>query len=166
MTNRERDAEIERWIHEYTPRLLPVAASFVVEADDAEDLLQELWITAYERAPLRAPDAPVMAWLYTILLNIGRTRWRRRRRRERLMSLWGREVSLDHSLDNHSEVGANSALWRSVAELPRLQREALLLRIVEDLSIAQVAERLGRAEGTIKASLHRALNTLRSQWKK
>ena len=55
------------------------------------------------------------------------------------------------------------ATWRRVASLPKLQREVLVLRIVEGLSTTEAAERLGRAEGTVKASLSRGLSSLRTE---
>src|SRR5471032_286357 len=77
------------WIRQYTPQLLGVARAFARDADEAEDLLQEMWIVAHERADQRSSNTPVGAWLHAILLNIGRTRWRRRRRREWLFAVWG-----------------------------------------------------------------------------
>ncbi len=159
------DRELREWIREYTPRLLPVARAFADTVDDAEDLLQELWIVAHEHADRRPAGTPLVAWLHTVLLNIGRSRFKRRRRRERLMSLWG---GATHDMANTASVDIDGAiargrLWRRVAELPSLQREVLLLRIVEDLSVAQTAQRLARAEGTVKGSLHRALKTLHTR---
>ncbi|MEO8622159.1 MAG: RNA polymerase sigma factor [bacterium] len=155
--------DVSEWIRRFTPQLLGVARAFAQDEDEAEDLLQELWIAAYERAHERAPNAPLSAWLHTLVLNIGRTRWRRRRRRERLFALWGRsERSHDGThAPGISEALLRAQLWRSVAELPDLQRRVLLLRIVEDMSTAQAAAVLGLAQGTIKASLHRALKALR-----
>lgn len=53
-------------------------------------------------------------------------------------------------------------IWQAIAELPELQREVLLLRVVDERSTAEVAQILDRAEGTVKASLHRALTRLRN----
>jgi RNA polymerase sigma-70 factor (ECF subfamily) len=158
--------ELSLWIRQFTPQLLGVARAFAEGAEESEDLLQELWIVAHERAHHRPDDAPIGAWLHAILLNIGRTRWRRRRRRERLMSLWGspagqhEERNVETDLDGSIQRGV---LWRDVAALPGLQRQVVLLRIIEDMSTAQAAAVLGRAEGTVKVSLHRALGTLRAR---
>jgi RNA polymerase sigma-70 factor (ECF subfamily) len=50
-----------------------------------------------------------------------------------------------------------------VAELPPLQQRVVTLRIIEGLSTAETAAVLDRAEGTVKASLWRALQRLRSE---
>jgi RNA polymerase sigma-70 factor (ECF subfamily) len=157
--------DVSMWIREFTPQLIGVARAFADDADEAEDLLQELWISAHRKAEFRPRNAPIGAWLHSILLNIGRTRWRRRRRRERLLSLWNPEFRRhDESATDTDVDGAiqRGRLWRDVAALPELQRQVLLLRVVDDLSTSQTAARLGRAEGTVKASLHRALNALRA----
>ena len=78
---------------------------------------------------------------------------------------WGTELpepAASASIPAISEELRRAALWRSVAALPPLQREVVLLRVVDDLSVADTAATLGRSEGTVKASLHRALATLRS----
>ncbi|MEP6619330.1 MAG: RNA polymerase sigma factor [bacterium] len=155
--------DLSDWIGRYTPQLLGVAQAFARDADEAEDLLQELWIAAHDKARQRSSDTPVSAWLHAILLNIGRARYRRRRRRERLFAMWaggGREHDGTHPPDISGAL-LRAQLWRDVANLPGLQRRVLLLRIIEDMSTAQTAHALGVAEGTIKASLHRALRTLR-----
>jgi RNA polymerase sigma-70 factor (ECF subfamily) len=151
-------------IRQYTPQLLGVARAFADGAEEAEDLLQELWIVASREMDRRPPEAPLRAWLHTILLNIGRARWRRRRRRQQLMALWANqeEPTIGASLDI-SESLLRLHLWREIAALPDLQRRVLLLRIVEGMSTARTAASLNRAEGTIKASLHRALKTLRER---
>ena len=105
------------------------------------------------------------AWFHTVRLNIGRSRWKRRRRRERLMSLWGGSTPVqahETVIDIDSAV-AHERLWRHVAALPTRQRDVLLRRIVEDCSATQTAEQLEHAQGTVKGSPHRALKTFQQQ---
>ena len=156
-------AEVSAWIVRYTPRLLGVARAFAHDADEAEDLLQEMWIIAYRKSDQRDRMMPVGAWLHAILLSIGRTRWRRRERRARLFALWN-GVHAEPQTGRVPEIGPaleRARLWREVSRLPELQRRVLLLRIVEDMSTAAAAVQLGRSEGTVKASLHHAIRSLR-----
>ena len=156
-------AELSAWINTYTPRLLGVACAFARDADEAEDLLQELWIIAYRKADQRDGAMPVGAWLHAILLSIGRTRWRRRERRARLLALWNGAAAEPQTgpAPEMESVLERARLWREIARLPDLQRRVLLLRIVEDMSTAGAAAHLGRSEGTVKASLHHAIRSLR-----
>ena len=163
----EIEPDFAALVRAHTPQLLSVARAFAAGADEAEDLLQETWLVAHRDFSRRPPGAPVGAWLHVILLNVGRARWRRRRRRERLLAFWG-GAARPHDGTNAPDVGdalLRARLWRDVAELPELQRRVLLHRVVDELSTAETAAALGRAEGTVKASLHRALAMLRSRWR-
>ena len=159
-------AEVAEWIRAYTPRLLAVARAFAAGADEAEDILQQVWITAYRKAHLRPPGTPIGAWLHRVTMNEGRSRLKRVRRRLRLQALWrtdlGEESDRTPAPDAAAEL-ARARLWRAIAALPSLQRDVLLMRIVDDASTRDVARALGRAEGTVKASLHRALAKLRAE---
>ena len=158
-------AELKRWMREYTPRLLAVVEPYASGPVEAEDLLQEVWVRAHRNALARAPDVPVHAWLIVIALNVGRDHQRRTRRRERLRKMWGwLAASSPPAPPELREIHPRSRLWVSVARLPELQRQVLILRIVEEMSTAEVARALARAEGTIKVSLFRALETLRREW--
>lgn len=163
MTRRLEPAVVYGWMELYGPRLMAVARAFEDGAIDADDILQKTWVIAWQKGGGVDPAGPVGAWLHQIALNVGRSAVRKQRRRLELLKTTPLPVpsvrasrSIDEELDRR-------ALWRAIAELPDLQRHVLLLRLVEDFSTADVAERLGRAEGTVKASLHRALGSLRKK---
>jgi len=156
------DAELREWIREHTPHLLAVARSFADGAAGAEDLLQEVWWRASVRAPHRAPGVPLRAWLVAVTVNVGRDHLRRERRRRLLLAFWGGGGSTTAQATPPTWDG--TLLWRAVGELPALQRDVLILRVIEELSIGETAAALGRAEGTVKASLHRALGRLRAHF--
>ncbi|MEZ4414281.1 MAG: RNA polymerase sigma factor [Gemmatimonadota bacterium] len=158
--------EFRTLMAEYTPRLLPVAASFADRETEAEDILQEVWIQVSRTMDRRPPDAPLGAWLYRITLNVGRSHRRRRRRREGLRigqwGWWSRDRD-ETRVPTIEGAQAKKRIWQAIADLPDLQKEVILLRVVEERSTAEVAQILGRAEGTVKASLHRALGKLRNE---
>ncbi|MFI5840928.1 SigE family RNA polymerase sigma factor [Catenuloplanes sp. NPDC051500] len=65
---------------------------------------------------------------------------------------------------DHAEATADrDQIWAWLSRLPRRQRAALVLRFYEDLPDAEIAEILGCAVGTVRASISRALATLRAQ---
>lgn len=149
-------------IRRETPQLLGVVRAFTDDDGDAEDLLQQLWIIAADRAHRRDPRMPLGAWLHTVALNLGRTHHRRAARRRWLRLRWAADlpkVTVDPPASRDDE---RAPVWRAVAALPTLQRDVILLRVMEGLSTRETADRLGRAEGTVKASLHRAVATLRT----
>jgi RNA polymerase sigma-70 factor (ECF subfamily) len=105
----------------------------------------------------------VRAWLIVIALNVSRDHQRRVRRRARLRRLWARAAPAAAEMGELATLHPHSRLWRAVAELPPLQQRVVTLRIIEGLSTTETAAVLGRAEGTVKASLWRALQRLRGE---
>lgn len=158
------ESELRRWMREHTPRLLAVLHAYAADDVEAEDLLQETWFRAYRHALARPAEVPVVAWLTVIALNVGRDHRRRRVRRDRLRSLWGwSTLKRAEPAPEFGNIHPGTRLWRAVGNLPALQREVVILRIVQDLSIAETARALNRAEGTVKVSLSRALTRLRRE---
>lgn len=156
--------QLEVWIDQYGPGLLPVARAFAAGPVEAEDVLQEVWVIAAMKSHRLPAGVPIGAWLYSVTMNVGRSMLRKMRRREVLRLRWqGRaQVRVDvRSLPNVDKELRRLRLWRAVADLPELQKQVVLLRIVEDMSTRDAARSLNRAEGTIKASLHQAIARLR-----
>lgn len=158
------EVDLAALIRRETPRLYSVMRCFTEHDDDAEDLLQQLWLIALERSHRRDSRMPMGAWLHSVALNLGRSHHRRAKRRQWLRLRWAADLPRISTDGDTLAVptAPMTALWRAVAALPHLQREVVLLRVVEELSTRETALRLGRAEGTVKASLHRALATLRT----
>ncbi|HIE21340.1 MAG TPA: sigma-70 family RNA polymerase sigma factor [Acidimicrobiia bacterium] len=127
---------------------------------DAEDLTQEVFIRAYralkEYDPNRIRELRLRTWMWTIALNLGRNRARDRARRPVPVPLEDRHGSSD------PETPDNQAWDRRLAALPHPQRRAVVLRHVAGLSNSEIAEALGRPEGTVKADIHRGLQRLRT----
>jgi RNA polymerase sigma-70 factor (ECF subfamily) len=132
---------------------------------DAEDLCQEVFIKAFTRMPkLRQPES-VRAWLYGIALNQSRDFLRKRR----LLSIFQSTPQGDHPEQEDRGPAGASALdtasakrfWQKVSRfnqsLPRLQREVFTLRYLDELTIPEIAQALGRSQSTVKTHLYRAV---------
>lgn len=124
------------------------------DRDVAADATQE----AYARAVLRwhrvaAMDRPA-GWVCVVATNVGRRALRRRR---------NDHGSLRATMGDHADQIIESLTFRDqLRGLPERQRAALVLRYLGDLSIAETAKALGVTQGTVKASTHAALQTLRT----
>jgi RNA polymerase sigma factor (sigma-70 family) len=136
---------------------------------EAEDLAAETFLRAYRAASgydaqRRAGLAP-RPWLMTILINLNRNRARTAARKPPPGELDGRADLADPHQDvaaaaERHETGAELSVL--LARLPTAQREAVVLRHVVDLPIAEVAEVLGVPVGTAKSHVSRGLNRLRA----
>lgn len=131
-----------------------------MHAEDAADLTQETFIRAYRALSSydadRIRNLQLRGWIWTIALNLGRNHVRDRSRRPQPATLHDIHGVGDPDL-------IDDALWHSrFARLSRHQRTSVVLRHVVGLSYAEIADAVGRAEGTVKADVSRGLVRLRS----
>lgn len=132
------------------------AATLTRNRDQIDDLVQEALTRAFQKWHLYDPDkGSVVAWLLAIEADQARRRGFRWRQPE---------IDLRESdllTDEPSVVGLD--IRRAVSELPRRQREAVVLHYYIDLPLADVATLMGCASGTVKASLSAARASLRAR---
>jgi RNA polymerase sigma-70 factor, ECF subfamily len=137
-------------------RTLTVALS---DRDLAEEATQEALTRALRRwRHVRGLDRPA-AWLYVVAMNHVRDGWRRERREPS----WDADLN-GASPDPSGGVTTAVSVRDAIATLPARQREAVVLRYLADLSLADVADAMGCAVGTVKATLHQALRSLRVEF--
>ena len=123
------------------------------QVDSPEDLLQETLLQAARR-PGRATGAvSPRAWLFTLARNVGVTALRRRKPTAALPQ--------DVPASNGREDPRLDRLRRAIAELPDHQREALELRLSDELSYEEIAAVLEIPVGTVRSRLHHAVRRLR-----
>jgi RNA polymerase sigma-70 factor (sigma-E family) len=125
----------------------------------AEDLLQTVLAKAWRRWPAivegGAPEAYVRRALFTTYVSS----WRRRWRAEQPAAAPPEPAG---GGDVAAESADRDAVRRALARLSRQQRAVVVLRYVEDLSIARTAELLGCSPETVKVQASRALKALRT----
>jgi RNA polymerase sigma-70 factor (ECF subfamily) len=128
----------------------------------AEDVAQEAFARAHRALASFRGESSLPTWFYRILVNEAQRHRRWRWVRER----FGGPMP-DEPGDPRPAVPGDPALRNRVAqaisELPRGQREAFVLVHLEGFSLREAAEATGRATGTIKSHLHRAVRALRQQ---
>ncbi|MEO8745090.1 MAG: RNA polymerase sigma factor [Candidatus Dormiibacterota bacterium] len=154
----------ERMVHEHQDRVFALGLALTGNRHDAEEVAQDTFLRAY-RAMVTYPservrDLKQKAWLNRIALNVVRNRVRGVR--PRLVELNGSEP--DHAQGPEAEAIQKmeiDALAARVAGLPPRYRDAVVLRHVQEMSYAEVAEALGQPLGTVKANVHRGLKMLR-----
>ena len=106
----------------------------------------------------RIRELRLRPWLTTIVVNVCRNRTRVRRVRTTEL---GFEPGAEPAADPVARRDVRDAWASLLATLPPAQRIAIVLRHVDGLSYAEMAEALGKPEGTLKAQVHRGLATLR-----
>ncbi|HLJ07003.1 MAG TPA: sigma-70 family RNA polymerase sigma factor [Acidimicrobiia bacterium] len=132
---------------------------------DAEDLTAQVFVQALDHLdPSKAgTDSEVASWLFTSARNATANHSRRRRY---VVSVEELPEEADESEDPSQAVLDEEVLGQvldAIAKLPEERRRALVLRFVEQLPHAEIAEVLGRTETSARVLLHRTLATLRKE---
>jgi RNA polymerase sigma-70 factor, ECF subfamily len=123
----------------------------------AEDVAQEAFVRAHRNWGVVADYDRPDAWVRRVAINIAVSTGRRRSTEARAI---GRLAARRHIDVVEPAPVRDDELWRAVRSLPRRQAAAVALRYVEDLSITDIADALGCAEGTAKALLHQGRTAL------
>jgi RNA polymerase sigma-70 factor, ECF subfamily len=127
------------------------------DRDEAFDLVQEAFVRALNdirRVP--AGDEPATAWMYRVITNLARDRYRRRRVREFASVLLGRRQTADPA---DAIVGTQS-VHTALAALPPRQRAVIALCELEGLSTKETAAALAIRETTVRWHLKQAKERL------
>ncbi len=156
-------------VRRYRPRLGRYATRMLGSAEDAEEALQDTFVRAYRSLARCAEPERVGAWMFTILVNRCRTSGARATRRARTFVTLGRDDAASAAVQEASARGpaADEQLaWReeidrALATLDTAQREAFLLKYVEELSYEEMAESTGVGISALKMRVKRACDRLR-----
>ena len=134
------------------------------DRDAARDLLQETYVTAFEKLGGYRGQGALLGWLRAVALRKCLD-WRRRAQaRLRKMTALARErTPLLTSGAEEAFPGLGDGFQAALDRLSSRQRAALLLRELEDLPFADIAEQLGCGEPTARVHYHRACRNMR-QW--
>ena len=148
--------------------LFSIAYRVLNNQQAAEDVLQDVFIQIWEKAPLYDPSrGKPMTWAVTLTRNKAIDRLRSTQRRSRLQDDVQRESQTFEQFDDRSSFdevasGETGKLVReAVHKLSKDQREAIELAFFSSLTQTEIAERLGEPLGTVKARIRRGMMKLR-----
>jgi RNA polymerase sigma-70 factor, ECF subfamily len=144
----------------YAPAIYRYIYFRLGEQELAEDLQAEVFLRMLEGIH-RYEDRgwPISAWLYRIARDRTIDTMRRRRSRQQVpLEAWG--GSCDGPEDSVGAQLEYEELSRTLESLTDDQRQVIQLRFLSEMSIQEVAQKLGRTEGSIKALQHRGLQSL------
>ncbi|MDQ2667475.1 MAG: RNA polymerase sigma factor [Gemmatimonadota bacterium] len=144
----------------YYARCLRFALHMLSNRDDAEEAVQDTFVRVYRALPKYEDREAFEPWLFRILANRCRTAGGRARRHSDLVD-YG-EVPERPTLHAEDDAFAwRDAIQGALAALPRDQREAFLMRHVEDLTYEDMATATGARVSALKMRVKRACDALR-----
>jgi RNA polymerase sigma-70 factor (ECF subfamily) len=142
---------------QHSTRLYSLAYRMAGQAEDAEDLLQEIFLTAYRKLDTFKGASALGTWLYRLAMNVCL---------DRLRSKAARQSAVTETLEDDTGFAAQAGtglsqvsrldLERAIQRLPEGSRAAFLLHDVEGFDHGEVGRILGIAEGTSKSQVHKA----------
>lgn len=154
LASAERSEEFSRLYADYFGELAGYCARLLRDDNLARDVTQESFIRLFSRwRGVRDPRA----FLFIVATNLVRDEWRRRSRQAALLDSMKPLVS-------EATRGVDAELADVVGRLPRRLRDVVVLHLVADLPVAEVARVLRVPEGTVKRRLHEARAVLRIDW--
>ena len=165
----------EALVRGYQSRLLGVMTHLIGNADEAEDLAQEVFLRIYKARKGYKPRAKFSTWLFTIANNLALNHLRGRGRNHTVNLTGGSPdaSSVRSPADRLPGRDASASAQMRKVELSDVVREALdglgedqkmavLLNKFEEMSYAEIAQVMGRTEAAVKSLLARARTNLRT----
>lgn len=168
-----QDWAFEVMIRTYGGRLLAVARRICGNDEDARDVLQSAYLSAFRSLAQFEGSCQLSTWLHRIVVNTALMRLRSKRRKpeDSIETLLPAFLEDGHHVEQFSEwaLPADRLLEREavratvrgcIAQLPDNYRQVLMLRDIEELSTDDVATMLGVTSTAVKVRLHRARQAL------
>ncbi len=169
---RDEDA-FEHMVRAHGPRMLAVARRFLKDDADAQDALQDAFVSVYRSIDRFTGASRLGTWLHRIVVNASLMKIRSLKRRpEDTMGTLPAGEPLSREANGSAEwpVSAAEAMSRAetrtrvrecVARIPDSYRAVLLLHDIEGIEIREIGTLLEISPGTVKMRLHRARHHLR-----
>jgi RNA polymerase sigma-70 factor, ECF subfamily len=158
-------AAFEPLVREHQAAALALAEALLADADDAEDAVQEAFVRAYRSLGGMQEDRPFRPWFRTILRNHCMDVLRSPRGRR----LGGSLEQIDERMWTEPEgsrrlesAELSSVVRAALLELSPEHREILVLKEIEELSYAAIAQAMSIPQGTVGSRLHHARAALRT----
>ncbi|MCM1387734.1 MAG: RNA polymerase sigma factor [Bacillus sp. (in: Bacteria)] len=145
-----------RLVREYTPSLYRLALGILHNRDDAQDVVSESVLKAYEKLHTLQKREAFHAWIMQITANEAKRVYAKNKRRALVENI---EDYMPAFEDEYHE------LWDIVMKIDIVYRETVILYFYEQFSIKEIAQILHIPEGTVKSRLSRAKKQLKEYLK-
>jgi len=149
-------------VRKYREKIYYFVRRMVISHDDADDVVQNIFIKVWNNLESFREDSKLFTWLYRIAVNESLTFLKNKQLRSYL-SLSSPEASMLNTLqdDNFFDgTEINKRLREAIIRLPKKQQAVFNMRYYDDLSYDQMSEILGTSVGALKASYHFAVKKI------
>ncbi len=152
---------LSRLLGRYRHQAVRAAYGMLHSAEDAEDVAQEAFVRVFQALPAYRGEGKFFTWLYRMIINL--CAGRRRSPTSREIATGDVEPAEAMGVTEETAIGG-MAVRDVMARLPAQQRAVLVLRELERLPYADIAEIMGIAVGTVKYHICEARRSFRRIW--
>ena len=157
-----KEQAFTRIIKKYQEKLYWHVRRMVVEHEDANDVLQNMFIKVWNSLENFREDSQLYTWLYRIATNESLTFLEQKKRRS-AVSIDDSEGSLTNTIIADKHFDANRLEWKlqlAIQQLPDKQRAVFNLRYYDEMPYQEMSKVLETSEGALKASYHHAVKKI------
>ena len=151
-------------VKDYSERVYWHVRRFVNNHEDADDLVQEIFLKIWTALPSFRGEAQLFTWIWRIATN-ETLNWIRREKVRAALRFSTIDAEMERRIDSDPFFdgdAADRALSKAVAKLPEKQRQVFILRYYDEMPYEQMSEVLGTSVGALKASYHIAQEKVRA----
>ena len=155
-----RRKAFEQLVNQYSEQLYWQVRRIVLLHEDANDVLQNVFLKAWSKLDSFHQESKISTWLYRIALNESLDFMRRKKTQ---MISTDDETMVGSMLmadDYFNGTEAEAMLQEAVAQLPEVQRTVFNMRYFDDMKYSEISEILQTSEGSLKASYHIAVKKI------
>lgn len=157
--------DIETLMREYGNDVLRTAYSYVKDKYAAEDIFQETFIKAFKALDSFRDESNIKTWLIRITINAAKD-FLKSAYNQKVVPMMEFQEDAIVSENDYEEIenqDRDAQVRETVMSLPEAYREVVLCVYYHEMSVAETAESLGIAEGTVKSRLSRAREMLKNK---
>ena len=165
-TEAEKQAFFANIVAQYSERLYWTVRRIVIDHDDADDVLQNVFIKAWSNMGDFQNRSKISTWLYRIAVNESLDFIRRKKDIASLGDDGNVAVANRLMADDYFDGDrAQALLQAAIASLPDVQRVVFNLRYYDELKYTEISQMLDTSEGALKASYHIAVKKITAYMK-
>lgn len=160
----KREKAFTQLVEKYQQRLYWHVRRLVIEHEDANDILQNVFIKVWRHLHEFRKEANLYTWLYRIATNESLT-WIEQQKRRASVALTDEEHSNMGKIESQKGFDANKIEWKlqqAINALPNKQQVVFNLRYYDEMPYEKMAEILDTSVGSLKASYHHAVKKVES----